>query len=133
MTGFVDEGQAVEGVAILLWAVDASRPELLHTPFFFAAAAAAMEVPVEMYFTAASVRLLVPGVAEGLRAAYHAKDVATAMHEAVEQGVRFMACSDALRAQGLTLDALIPECRGHGGAVQYMARAADRRWRTLVF
>ena len=72
-------------------------------------------------------------LAEGLRAAYHAKDVATAMHEAVEQGVRFMACSDALRAQGLTLDALIPECRGHGGAVQYMARAADRRWRTLVF
>ena len=59
--------------------------------------------------------------------------VVKAMHEAVEQGVRFMACSDALRAQGLTLEALIPECRGHGGAVQYMARAVDRRWRTLVF
>ncbi|HMN74937.1 MAG TPA: hypothetical protein PKC97_02650 [Burkholderiaceae bacterium] len=43
------------------------------------------------------------------------------------------ACSDALHAQGLEFAQLIPECSGHGGAVQFMARAADLRWRALVF
>ena len=127
---FVDH--AADGIAILLWSAGPERPDLLHTPFFFAAAAAAMEMPVEIYFTAGSVRLLQPGVAEGLQAAHHQKDVATAMREAVSHGVRLLACTDALRAHGMDMQGLIPECSGHGGAVQYMARAADLRWRTLV-
>lgn len=124
---------AAEGVAILLWSASPDRPELLHTPLFFASAAAAMEVTVEIYCTAESVRLLVPGVAEGLRAPSHQKDVLSAMREAVAQGARLLACTDALRAQGIDPHGLIPECSGHGGAVQFMARAADLRWRTLVF
>ena len=92
-----------------------------------------MDVPVEIYCTAGSVRLLVPGVAEGLRAAHHQKDVATAMREAVGLGVRLLACTDALRAHGIDPHGLIPECSGHGGAVQFMARAANLRWRTMVF
>ena len=124
---------SVAGVAILLWAADPTAPERLAAPLFHAAGAAAMEVPVEIYFTAGSVRLLQPGVAEGLQAAHHQKDVATAMREAVSHGVRLLACTDALRAHGMDMQGLIPECSGHGGAVQYMARAADLRWRTLVF
>ena len=46
----------VKGVAILLWAADVAQPEKLATPFFHAAAAAAMEAQVELYFSAASVR-----------------------------------------------------------------------------
>ena len=38
---FVEHG--VNGVAILLWAADAAHPERLATPFFHAAAAAAMD------------------------------------------------------------------------------------------
>jgi len=122
------------GVAILLWASEPEAPHRLATPFFHAAAAAAMDVPVEIYFTAASVRLLVPGVAEGLRAsAQHDKTVLDAMREAVSHGARLLACSDAMAAQGVDPANLIPECRARGGAVQFMARAADLRWRTLVF
>ena len=47
---------SAEGIAILLWATHLAQPEKLATPFFHAAAAAAMDVPVEVYFTAASVR-----------------------------------------------------------------------------
>ena len=102
--GFVEH--AADGVAILLWAADPTVPQRLATPFFHAAAAAAMDIPVEVYFTAGSVQLLAPGVAQGLRASTrHDKTVLDAMREAV----------------------------GHGGAVQFMARAADLRWRTLVF
>jgi predicted peroxiredoxin len=129
--GFVE--QPADGIAILLWAADPSVPERLATPFFHAAAAAAMDLPVEIYFSAASVRLLVPGVAAGLRASAHPKTILDAMREAVEHGAVLFACSDALVAHGIAADALIPECRARGGAVQFMARAADLRWRALVF
>lgn len=122
-----------EGVAILLWQASPTRPDLLHTPLFFAAASAAMDVPTELYFTAGSVQLLVPGVAETLRAPHHQKTVAAALREAAAYGVKLLACTDALHAHGLDMRSLIPECHGHGGAVQFMARAADLRWRTLVF
>lgn len=123
-----------EGLAILLWAADASAPQRLATPFFHAMAAAAMELPVEMYFSAASVQLLVPGVAEGLRAsAFVDRSIAQTMHEAHAAGVRFFVCTDALHAQGLKDQPLIPAVSGHGGAVQFIARTLDARWRTLVF
>lgn len=130
--GFVDD--AVDGVALLLWAADPDAPQRLATPFFHAAAAAAMDLPVEIYFTARSVHLLVPGVADGLRpSARHDRSVGDAIREAVAHGAVLLACTDALDAQGLDRRNLIPECRGHGGAVQFMARAASRRWRTLVY
>lgn len=132
MNGFVD--RPADGIAILLWAADPDGPHRLATPFFHAAAAAAMDVPVEMYFTAGSVRLLAPGVAASLRpSATHGKTVLDSMQEAVAFGVRLFACGDALAAHGLDRARLIPECHGLGGAVQFMARAADLRWRTLVF
>ena len=130
--GYVE--QQVEGIAIQLWAADPDAPHRLATPFFHAAAAAAMDVPVEVYFTARSVLLLAPGVAEGLRASErHDKTVLDAMREAVAHGAALLACTDALQAQGLDASALIPECTGRGGAVQFMARAADLRWRALVY
>lgn len=132
MPGFVE--QQAEGVAILLWACEPESPHRLVTPFFHAAAAAAMDMPVEIYFTAASVRLLVPGVAQALRASpHHDKTVLDAMREAVAQGAVLYACTDALHAQGVDPAHLIAECSGRGGAVQFMARAADLRWRTLVY
>lgn len=130
--GYFDE--AVDGVAILLWACDPDQPERLATPFFVAAAAAALELPVEVFFTARSVRLLVSGVAEALHASPSSpRSILDTMREATAQGARFYACTDALRAQGLERSVLIDECRGHGGALQFAARAGDRRWRTLVF
>lgn len=89
---------------------------------------------MEISFTAASVRLRLPGVAEGLRAGGHSgKTIHDALREAHEQGARMLVCSDALRAQGLAGQPLIPECASFGGAVQFMARALDLRWRTLLF
>ena len=130
--GFIPD--AADGLAILLWAADPDVPHRLATPFFHAAAAAAMDVPVEMYFSARSVRLLVPGVAASLHPSpHHAKTVYEAMREAVEQGAVFYACTDALHANGVDPGHLIPECTARGGAVQFMARAASLRWRTLVY
>lgn len=126
--------QPAQGVAILLWSCGPDTPDLLATPLFFAAAAAAMEWPVEIYFAARSVALLSPGVAAGLRASpNHPKTILQALQEAAEHGVRLLACTDALHARGIDPSRLIPECSGHGGAVQFMSRAGDLGWRTLVF
>lgn len=122
------------GIAILLWSAEPEAAHRLATPFFHAAAAAAMDVPVEIYFSARSVLLLKPGLAETLRASErHDKTVLDSMREAVAHGAVLLACTDALHANGMARDALIPECAGHGGAVQFMARVCDPAWRTLVF
>jgi hypothetical protein len=122
------------GIAILLWSAEPEAAHRLATPFFHAAAAAAMDVPVEIYFSARSVLLLKPGLAETLHASErHDKTVLDSMREAVAHGAVLLACTDALHAHGMARDALIPECAGHGGAVQFMARVCDPAWRTLVF
>src|SRR5215467_9876672 len=98
--GFLENPPA--GIAILLWSAEPEAPHRLATPFFYAAAAAAMELRVELYFTARSVRLLVPGVADSLRASpHHPKTVLDAMREAVQHGAVLLACSDALHANGI--------------------------------
>lgn len=120
------------GIAILLWSADPGCPERLATPFFHAAAAAAMDMPVEIYFSAASVRLLVPAVAVGLRASSRVeKTIADNLGEAA-LGARLFACSDALAAQGSAAPDLMPGWWS-GGAVQSAARAMDLRRRALVF
>jgi uncharacterized protein len=129
----MSDQHSAAGIAILLWACEPEAPHRLATPFFHAAAAAALDTPVEVYFTARSVRLLQPGVAAALHAAAHEKSIYDAMREAVAHGAVFHACTDALQAHGLAATALIPECTRRGGAVQFMARASDLRWRTLVF
>lgn len=122
------------GIAMLLWAAEPETPHRLATPFFHAAATAAMELPVEIYFTARSVRLLERGVADRLFASEgQPKNILDAMREAVLHGAVLLACSDAMRAHGVAPEDLIPECSGRGGAVQFMARAGDLRWQTLVF
>jgi uncharacterized protein len=122
------------GLAILLWACDPAEPARLATPFAHAAAAAAMELKVELYFSARSVLLLQPGVAAGLRASTHFdKTIDDWMQDALAHGAEFLACSDALAAHGLAFGDLSPACRRHGGAVQFTARAADPDWATLVF
>jgi hypothetical protein len=123
----------VDGIAILLWSADPSAPHRLATPFFCAAAAAAMDTPVEVFFAARSVELLRPGVAAELRASAHPKTILDSMHEAIEHGAVFYACRDALVANDVDPANLIEECKAFGGAVQFMARMADPTWRTMVF
>lgn len=132
MSGYID--RAAEGLAILLWAAEPAAPQRLATPFFHALAASALEVQVEIYFSARSVHLLVPGVADRLRASELSdRSIGDHLRAAHAAGARLYACTDALRAQGLADAALIPECSGHGGAVQFTARTLDPGWRGLVF
>lgn len=128
-------------LAILVWAADPGSPHLCATPFYFAAAAAVMDAEVEMYFTARSVLLLAPGVAESLFAGgTPARDgtgagpsVASLLADAARFGTRFLACPAAMAAHGLTPAMLRPEVAGQAGAAAFIGRALDPDWRTLCF
>ena len=121
-------------LAILVWAADPGRPELCAAPFYFAAAAAAMDVEVEMYFTARSVELLRRGVAETLQAAAGSgKSVADFRREAVGFGAKLFVCPTALASHGVGEDELIPGLAGHAGAAAFIGRTLAPGWRTLSF
>ncbi|WP_341646641.1 DsrE family protein [Thauera sp. SDU_THAU2] len=125
-----------ERLAILVWAADPDSPHLCATPFHFAAAAAAMDAEVEMYFTARSVRLLVPGVAETLHPGGQGSDMPPLshfLHEAVRYGARLYACPTAMQAHGVAPEALRTEVRGQAGAAAFIGRTLDPEWRTLTF
>lgn len=122
------------GMAILVWSADLSVPERAATPFVMAQAAAALDLQVEMYFTAQAVRLLDVAQAQQL-IGFGSERASLAQHLRATQdaGVRMLACSQALHAQALARESLHPACAGLGGAVQFMSRAAEPLWRSLVF
>jgi predicted peroxiredoxin len=121
------------GVAILLWATDPARAALCATPFFHAAAAAALDLPVEMYFTSRAVLLLLPENVRELRAGRDGKTVGEYMALARGEGVRFFACTDALAAHGVESRAVAEVIDGFAGAAAFMARALDPEWATLTY
>jgi uncharacterized protein len=121
-------------LAILLWAASPDQMQLCATPFFHAAAAAAMDVDVEMHFSAKSVLLLVPGVASALYAGVdRSASIYQHMQQAATFGARFYACSDAIAAHAVDRSRLVPEVTGFAGASAFIARALDAEWSTLVF
>ena len=125
---------SIQGVAFQLWRCDPNDPDRLSTPFFDASALAAFDVPVELYFTARSVLLLAPGVADSLYSgSQQNKSVGDYLREAHAHGARIYACTDALQAHGLSLGGLIAQCDGPGGVVQFTGRLIDPSWRCLVF
>lgn len=126
--------EPIRSMALLIWSADLSAPHRAATPFVMAQAAAALELEVELYFTAQCVQLLTPRLGV-LSVGFGPEQLPLADYLARthELGVKFYACGQALYAAGLTRHDLIPLCSGLGGSVQFMGRAADPAWRTLVF
>lgn len=110
------------------------RAELCGAPFFHAAAAAAMDIEVEVYFAGPSVKLLARGVAERVfPGAAEQRSAYAFMRAAIDHGVKFYACPGALAAHGIASDQLIPEVTGIAGAAAYVARVMDVDWRALSY
>lgn len=121
-------------LAILLWSATPERPPLCATPFVHAAAAAAFDCEVEIHFAGPAVRLLVAGVADGLRP-WPGSDASIyqMMRQATNLGVSLHACAMAMGALVGDGDVLIPEYAGTIAASAFVARALDPDWATLVF
>lgn len=123
-----------EKLVMMLLTVDPDSPHLCGTPFFQAAAAAAMDVEVEIYFASRATRLLKRGVADEIFPSENkVKSVYGFMQDAADLGVRFYACGGALDANGIHNDNLIPECTGVAGGAAFMSRVLDDDWKTITY
>jgi predicted peroxiredoxin len=121
-------------LAILLWAATPERPELCATPFVLATAAAALDCEVEIHFAGRATRLLVNGVAERLYpAGEKTKSVYVFMKEAANLGVRFLGCGMALKGQTAPDEEFIVEYAGSATVTDFVLRALDPEWSTLIF
>ncbi len=121
-------------LAILLWAAEPAQPHLCATPFFHAAAAAAMDAEVEIYFTSRSVKLLAKGVAASLPTGPRQRETVYAfMQRASEHGAKFFACSHAMEEHGVAEADFIPEVTGVAGAAVYMQRCLDPQWSAITY
>ena len=121
-------------LVMMLLTISPDAPHLCGTPFFQAAAAAAMDVEVEMFFASSSVRLLKKGVAESIFPSDNkVKSVYGFMQEAAELGVKFYACGGALEAHGVTQSLMIAECSGVAGGAAYINRVMDEEWRSISY
>ena len=91
----------IRGVAILLWATCPDDPARCATPFMHAAAAA-LDLAVEVHFSAQSVLLLKLGVADALCADRdRLVTIAAHMQEVHAHGAKFFACAAALANEGM--------------------------------
>lgn len=121
-------------LAILLWSATPERPQLCATPFVHAAAAAAFDCEVEIHFAGPAVRLLVAGVADGLRPWPGTEtSIYQMLRQATNLGVSLRACAMAMGALVVQDEALIPEFGGTIAASAFVDRALDPEWATLVF
>jgi hypothetical protein len=121
-------------LAILLWSATPERPQLCATPFVHAAAAAAFDCEVEVHFAGPAVRLLVAGVADGLRPWPGTEtSIYQMLRQATNLGVSLRACAMAMGALVGQDEALIPEFGGSIAASAFVDRALDPEWATLVF
>ena len=78
-------------------------PRRCATPFFFATLAAAMDYEVTMFFTIDGTLLLKKGLAETVFPKAGGKPVSDFLHDALEAGVKFTACTASR-----TLTSVIP-------------------------
>lgn len=125
--------ESANRLVIVMWSADPTAPDRAAAPFVYALAARALDIDVEMHFTAGAVRWLFEGVADG---AYtdqaQTKTVRDFIREAATAGVRLYACAMALneRRGG---EALIAEMTGIAGAATVADAAVQADCRAMVF
>ena len=107
------------------------RPRRCATPFFFASLAAAMDYEVTMFFTIDGTLLLKKGVAETVYPKQGGEPVSKFLHDALDAGVKFTACTASTELNDLKPDDLISEVKMVGGA--FMWQEAENAKTVLTF
>lgn len=119
---------------IVLVNTDPRNGEELGSPFFQAAAAAALDYEVEVICTATAGRLMRQGVAAALTVKPGAsKTVYDFIKDAHEAGAKFYACSGNLELFDMAREELIPECSGLVGAAYIVQQAMEDDVRVLTY
>jgi predicted peroxiredoxin len=94
-------------------------PRRCATPFFFASLAVAMDYEVTMFFTIDGTLLLKRGLAETIYPKAGGKAVGDFLREALDAGVKMLACTASTELHDLQPSDLIDEVKMVGGATMW--------------
>jgi predicted peroxiredoxin len=108
-----------EDKVLIIMTSGPETPRRCATPFFFAQLGAVMEYEVTMFFTIDGILLLKKGVAETVYPKAGGKPVSDFLKDAMETGVRFVACTAATELHDLKVSDLIDGVEMVGGATMW--------------
>ncbi len=109
----------------------ASEPKKAFTPFYYAAASAAMDHETTLFFVAEGASLLAPGVADTIRTSPEGEPLSTVIANGIEAGVKFLVCSVSAKVIW-NLDTL-PDGMAFAGAATLIDAADDPNTVILYF
>ena len=119
---------------IQLWQAGLSNPQLAATPFFFASAAAAMEMHVEVHVLGQSIDMFVKDNPQRHQAIPPMnRKLSDFIEDAVRTGVKFYACSTAMRDRQLKIEDLTEGFGEIIGMVTMLDRATEENTTVLTF
>lgn len=119
---------------IQLWQASLANPQLAATPFFFASAAAAMEMHVEVHVLGASIEMFVKDNPQRHPTIPPmGRKLSDFIDDAVRTGVKFYACSTAMRDRNLSLHDLTDGFGEIIGMVTMLDRATEENTTVLTF
>lgn len=119
---------------IQLWQASLANPQLAATPFFFASAAAAMDMHVEVHVLGASVEMFIKdNPARHQTIPPMNRKLSDFIDDAVRTGVQFYACSTAMRDRQLSLENLTDGFGEIIGMVTMLDRATQENTTVLTF
>ncbi len=126
---FDDDDDDFESTILYVQTHGRDTPERSATPFFLAAAGAAMDNRVSIYFTMNGPQLLAKGAPEEIivpKAGGGGKELRFFIDQALDMDVRLLVCQPSLDLHGFTMDDMIEGVEMIGGAAfNMMAVEAD--------
>jgi predicted peroxiredoxin len=108
-----------------------SEPRKAFTPFYYAAAAAAMDHETWMFFVAEGPSLLAPGVADTVRTTPESEPLTSVIELGKESGVKFFVCS--VSAKVIWKLDVLPDGMEFAGAATLLDAATDPNTVILYF
>lgn len=121
-------------IIIQLWQTTVDDPQLAATPFFFACAAAAMDMHVEIHATGQSVELFVQNDPRRHQpVAPTNRPLSEFIEDALRTGVKIHACSTAMRDRHLEITDLIDGFGEVIGMVTMIERATQDHTTVMTF
>ncbi|HVB80306.1 MAG TPA: DsrE family protein [Candidatus Binataceae bacterium] len=118
---------------LVVMSTGANEPKKAFTPFYYAAAAASMDLDTTMFFLAEAPSLLRPGVAETIRTKAEGDPLTKVIDLGRRNGVKFLCCSVSAKVIWDIEDGGLPDGMEFAGAATLLEMAADPSVSVLYF
>ena len=121
----VEPDAAPEKKFLIVVSTGADEPKKAFTPFYYAAAAAAMGFETSVFFLAEGPSLLAPGVAQTIRTSADGEPLTKVIDLGMKNGVKFLCCSVSAKAIWKLEEGQLPNGMEFAGAATLLEMSTD--------